>query len=142
MPALPIMGLAENNKSSVERVKEFLKKDSNIQQALLFGSYATDTYNSQSDMDLAIQLKGPMSAAQKMYYLEKLQNCTGVDIDLVGLHRVGQPLLSQILKYGQRLKESSLQYAELAVKNVNTAEDFLPYIKRMLKERRKRLLSE
>ena len=135
------MGLAENNKSPVEQVTEFLKRDPDVRQAILFGSYATNTNHSMSDMDLAIQLQGPMTAAQKMSYLGKLQNCTDVDIDLVDLHSVGQPLLSQILKYGQRLKGSSVLYAELAVKNVNTAEDFLPYIKRMLKERRKRLLS-
>jgi len=45
------------------------------------------------------------------------------------------------MKYGKRLKGSSVQYAELAVKNVNTAQDFLPGIKRMMKERRERLLN-
>ncbi len=135
------MGLVENNRTPVERIEDFLKNDPDIQQALLFGSYATKTFSNKSDIDLAIQLQGPMTAAQKMSYLEKLQNCVDVDVDLVDLHSVGQPLLSQIMKYGQRLKGNSVQYAELALKNVNTAQDFLPYIERLLKERRERLLN-
>ena len=119
----------------------FLESDAAIQQAILFGSYATGTYTNRSDMDLAIQLRGPMTAAQKVTYLAKLQDCIDVELDLVDLHQVGQPLLSQILKYGQRLKGNFVLYAELAVKNVNTAQDFLPYIKRMLRERRERLVS-
>ncbi len=141
MLVLLIMGLAENKNRSVEQIRIFLENDPEIQQAILFGSYATDTYTKRSDMDLAIQLRGPMKKEKKLSYLAKLQDCIDVELDLVDLHQVGQPLLSQILKYGQRLKGSSVLYAELAVKNVNTAQDFLPYIKRMLRERRERLLS-
>jgi len=135
------MDSVENSSRSLERIKKFLENDPDIQQAILFGSYATGTYTKRSDMDLAIQLQEKMTATQKLNYLEKLQNCTEAELDLIDLHRVGQPLLSQILMHGQRLKGSSTRYAELAVKNVNTAQDFLPYIRRMLKERRKRLLS-
>ena len=41
-----------------------------------------------------------MTATQKLAYIEKLQNCTDTEIDLVDLLTVGQPLLSQIMKYG------------------------------------------
>ena len=81
-----------------------------------------------------------MTVKQKLSYLEKLQDCTEIEIDLVDLQIVGQPLLSQIMKYGKRLKGDSVQYAELVIKNINTATDFIPYIKRILNERRKRLL--
>ena len=45
------------------------------------------------------------------------------------------------MKYGKRLKGSSIQYAELAIKNVNTAQDFLPAIRSLMDERRERLLN-
>ena len=82
-----------------------------------------------------------MTAAQKLIYLEKLQNCTDSEIDLVDLLKVGQPLLSQIMKYGERLKGSVTQHAELAIKNINTTQDFMPLIERMMKERKERLLN-
>ena len=128
------------NKKNVEQIKSFLKNDPEIQQAILFGSYAKNTQAEGSDLDLAIQLRKPMTATQKMTYLEKLQHCTNAEVDLVDLLTAGQPLLSQIMKYGKCLKGSSTQYAELAVKNVNTTQDFMPAIKYIMKARRKRLL--
>ena len=130
-----------SNPKTVERIKKILENDPAIQQAILFGSYAKGTQTKRSDMDLGIQLKEPMTSKQKMAYLGKIQNYIDADLDLVDLLRVGQPLLSQIMKYGKRLKGSSLQYAELAIKNVNTAQDFIPLIERMMKERRERLLN-
>lgn len=130
-----------NDQEFIKRIKIFLENDSAIQQAILFGSYAKGTQTKRSDMDLGIQLKKPMTSKQKLAYLEKIQNCIDVELDLVDLLRVGQPLLSQIMKYGKHLKGSSLQYAELAIKNVNTAQDFMPLIERMMKDRRERLLN-
>ena len=63
-----------------------------------------------------------------------------VNIDLIDLKTVGQPLLSQIMKYGKLLKGDTNAYAEIAIRNINTAQDFLPYIKRMMAERRLRYL--
>ena len=120
---------------------QFIKKDQNIQLAIVFGSYAKKTQMEQSDMDVAIQLSEPMTSKQKLNYMGKLQEYTRAEIDLVDLHRVGQPLLSQIMKYGKCIKGNGTQYAELAVKNVNTSQDFLPAINYIMKERRKRLLN-
>ena len=127
--------------NSLEKLKIFFEKDQNIHQVILFGSYARGEQTAESDMDIAIQLAEPMEPKQKLYYLEKIYGFTGIDIDLVDLLRVGQPLLSQIMKYGKRLKGSSIQYAELAIKNVNTAQDFLPAIRSLMDERRERLLN-
>jgi len=60
----------------------------------------------------------------------------GRAVDLVDLNKVGQPLLSQIIKYGMVIKGQEEIFTELATKNVYANEDFLPYIKRSLKERR------
>jgi uncharacterized protein len=127
--------------TDLAKLNFFLKRDQNIQLAILFGSYARGTQTANSDLDLAIQLEEPMTSKQKLAYLEKLYEITCVNTDLVDLHRAGQPLLSQIMKYGQILKKNSRQFAELAVRNVNTSQDFLPCIERLLKERRERLLN-
>ena len=110
-------------------------------QAILFGSYAKGTERAGSDIDVAIQLAKPMTPEQKLAYMERMQRCTGGIIDLVDLCKAGQPVLSQIMKYGKRLKGNSVQYAELAIKNVNTSQDFLPFVRRIMRERRERLLN-
>jgi predicted nucleotidyltransferase len=131
----------EVSSNTLKKLERFFEKDQKVHQVILFGSYAREEQTARSDMDIAIQLAKPMLPKQKLYYLEKIQEYTGTSIDLVDLLRVGQPLLSQIMKYGKRLKGSSTQYAELAVRNVNTAQDFLPGIRRLMKARRERLLN-
>jgi predicted nucleotidyltransferase len=128
----------------VEKVEKWLEQNNEIELAILFGSYAKGSQTSKSDLDLAIQLVSgsSISAKKKLHFIEQLANLLLVNVDLVDLQRTGQPLLSQIMKYGKRLKGGQTQYAELAIKNINTSQDFLPYIKRMMSERRIRCLSD
>ena len=125
----------------LKRILQLVKEDQNIQLAIVFGSYAKETQKEQSDMDIALQLSEPMSSRQKLNYIEKLQEHTRAEIDLVDIRRVGQPLLSQIMKYGKCIKGSGTLYGELAVRNVNTSQDFLPAINYIMKERKRRLLN-
>jgi len=128
----------------VEKVEKWLEQNNEIEIAILFGSYAKGSQTQKSDLDLTIQLASgsTISAKQKLAFIEQLAKLVLVTIDLVDLQRTGQPLLSQIMKYGKQLKGGQTQYAELAIKNINTTEDFLPYIKRMMRERRMRCLAD
>ena len=125
-----------------KRLQMWLEDNAEIGLAILFGSYAKGSQTSQSDLDLAIQLVSGanLTADQKLGFIEQIGSLLLINIDLIDLKEVGQPLLSQIMKYGKLLKGDQLQYSELAIKNVNTGQDFLPYIKRMMAERRQRCL--
>ncbi len=126
----------------VQPLQVWLNQNEKIELAILFGSYAKGTQNSHSDLDLAIQLVSnqELNARKKLNYILETGELLGVNVDLVDLKRIGQPLLSQVVKYGKLLKGSRKQYAELAIKNINTTQDFLPYIDRMMEERRNRCL--
>jgi predicted nucleotidyltransferase len=132
------MVLSEKEK----QLQLWLDNNNEIDIAILFGSYAKGTQSPQSDLDLAIQLVSGLNiiASKKLDYIEQIGSILLINIDLIDIPTVGQPLLSQIMKYGKLLKGNQLQYAELAIKNVNTGQDFLPYIKRMMAERRQRCL--
>lgn len=132
------MVLSEKEK----QLQLWLDNNNEIDIAILFGSYAKGTQSPQSDLDLAIQLVSGLNiiASKKLDYIEQIGSILLINIDLIDIRTVGQPLLSQIMKYGKLLKGNQLQYAELAIKNVNTGQDFLPYIKRMMAERRQRCL--
>lgn len=131
-------GISEKEK----QLQLWLDNNDDIGLAILFGSYAKGSQTSCSDLDLAIQLisGSSITAFQKLEYIEQVGCLLLINIDLIDLNVVGQPLLSQIMKYGKLLKGDQLQYTELAIKNVNTGQDFLPYIKRMMEERRQRCL--
>lgn len=110
--------------------------------AILFGSYAKGTTNQNSDIDLGIQLLSgkALVTEQKLDYVMQLGELLSAEIDLVDLTTVGQPLLSQIMQYGKLLKGTPTDYTQLAITHINTAQDFLPYVERMLVARRHRWL--
>lgn len=129
--------------SKNQQLKDWLETAKEIELAILFGSYAKGTENSQSDIDLAIRLvsDAAMTATEKLNYLVSLEKLLKANVDVIDLKTVGQPLLSEILKHGLLLKGSKMQYAELALKNINTTQDFMPAIDRMMATRRKRWLN-
>lgn len=122
----------------------WLNDHAEIELAILFGSYTKGTATSDSDVDFAIQLSSRrcMTADDKLAYTHQLSMLLSKDVDLIDLRSVGQPLLAQIIKYGKRLLGADADYAQLAINNINSTQDFTPYIERMLRQRRKRWLSD
>jgi len=127
--------------------EEFLKKwfinHPEIELAMLFGSYTKGTATKHSDVDIALQLSGDIviCVEKKVAYLNQLSQMVNTVVDIVDLRTVGQPLLAQIMKYGKCLAGSKEVFTQLAIRNVNSTEDFTPNIERMLKERRMRWLA-
>ncbi|MFT3789800.1 MAG: hypothetical protein QM741_01725 [Rudaea sp.] len=78
-----------------------------------------------------------MSAAEKMRLIEDLAAAIGRPVDLIDLKTVGEPLLGQIPQYGQRVLGSNTDYAALIRRHLFDAEDFLPYARRILHERKR-----
>ncbi|CAK0746742.1 Nucleotidyltransferase domain-containing protein [Gammaproteobacteria bacterium] len=108
-----------------------------IQLAMVFGSLASGTATPSSDLDIAVQAQYPLSIDEKMALIGDLAVVTGRSVDLVDLRCVGGPLLNQILRHGKRICGSDSDYAELALRNIYANEDFMPYVRRALEERRR-----
>jgi predicted nucleotidyltransferase len=108
-----------------------------VHTAIVFGSVATGRARPDSDFDFAVQADGPLTASQKQRLIEDLALVTGRPVDLVDLSTAGVALIGQILKHGPRIRGTDAVYAELLSRQFVDAEDFLPYVRRMLAERRK-----
>lgn len=107
-----------------------------VRLAILFGSLATGQGRYESDVDLAIDAGQPLEIEAKMALMAELAEHTGRPVDLIDLRTVGEPLLGQILKHGKRLLGENGLYAELIKRHVFDEADFMPYHRRILKERR------
>lgn len=118
------------------RLREILKKHPAIRQAVVFGSVASGRARQDSDLDIAVEADHPLSAAEKQQLIETLAVTTGRPIDLIDLKTAGEPLLGQILTHGSRILGSNADYATLIRRHLFDAEDFLPYVERLLQERR------
>jgi predicted nucleotidyltransferase len=109
---------------------------SELQLAILFGSVAKGQGRVDSDLDIAVLGKKPLSADDQIQIIYALTEATGRPIDLIDLKVVGVPLLGQILKHGRRLFGTDTQYGQLISRNLFDQADFMPYRNRILAERR------
>ncbi len=123
-----------------QQIHEWLSKHPLIHFAILFGSFAKQTNTGDSDIDLAIELNKPLTVEIKLDLLQTFSELTDRRIDLIDLKTVGEPLLNQVIQHGKMLKGKKSDLIKLSIKNVNMMQDFTPYLKRTLKERRARLL--
>ena len=127
--------------SMTRELQGFFEAEGDIELAILFGSMATGTFSVNSDVDIAIKRNKPLTGEQKIYFIEQIAKITGRAVDLVDLSTVGEPLLGQIFKYGQRLLGTDARYAALALRHIYAQEDFVPYMARALKERRQQWIN-
>lgn len=117
-------------------LRKILTEHGDVRLAILFGSQATGRASTHSDLDIALLMTAPLTAADKIALIEKLALATGQPIDLIDISHAGIPLLSQILKHGVRFLGSDNDYAALLTRHLIDAADFLPYRNRILAERR------
>lgn len=119
------------------QLRELLEKHGGIRLALLFGSVAKGAAGFESDLDIAVDVGHPLDVKEKIALIEKLAILTGRPIDLIDLATVGEPLLGQILAGNKRIIGDNTQYANLMLKHIYNMEDFVPYQRRILEERRR-----
>jgi predicted nucleotidyltransferase len=129
--------VSSTNSRLKQTVAEALGILPDIVLAILFGSVAAGNERSDSDIDVAVDAGRTLTAPEKMTLISQLAEITGRPTDLVDLQIVGEPLLGQILRHGERILGSDTRYANLIRKHLFDKADFLPYRERILLERRK-----
>jgi len=117
-------------------VRTVLSRHPDVGLAIVFGSAASAPLRPDSDVDVAIQARAPLDSAEKMRLIAELAQATGRAVDLVDLRVAGEPLLGQVLRHGRRVAGDDATYAELARRHLIDAADFMPYVERILRERR------
>lgn len=122
---------------SIPQVSAALAKHPEIELALVFGSVARGDAHRGSDIDVAIQMASPLGVELKMQLIAEIAAATGRPVDLIDLRTVGEPLLGQILKHGQRIRGDAVAMALLMQRHVYAMEDFMPYVERTLEERKR-----
>jgi len=118
------------------QIRQVLERHNAIRLAILFGSLAKGTARCESDLDLAVGADHPLDADETMELISDLAEALGRPVDLIDLSTVGEPLLGQIIAGGRRVVGSNTLYAGLLLKHLYNQEDFVPYQRRILKERR------
>lgn len=125
------------NDAETKRLQSTLQAHGSFELAFVFGSVVRGTARADSDLDIAVKAAQVLTAGQKMALIADLAQATGRSVDLIDLHTVGEPLLGQILKHGQRLLGSNDAHGRLLSRHLIDSADFLPYAQRIVDERRR-----
>lgn len=95
-----------------QHIDDFVK-EFNISLIYIFGSFARGTNRKDSDIDIAILLKGEIDVYTKLNIIGRLVDIfKREDIDLVILNNVNEILKFQVIKYGKAIYMES-QYTKV-----------------------------
>ena len=107
------------------KLKDHLEKDDNIIFAYIFGSFATEIYKKDSDLDVAVYFKTPPEGFSLLQFINQLSNITGKEVHLVVLNTASAFMKHQVLKYGKPLFiKDRLTHANFREKLFNEYEEY------------------
>jgi predicted nucleotidyltransferase len=121
---------------TIEAVEAALAQYPDVRLAYVFGSVASGRARPDSDVDVAVLSAAPLSVERKMRLISDIASSTGRPVDLSDLADGGEPLLGQILGHGVRIRGDAALHAQWVTRHIFSNEDFMPYVERMLAERR------
>jgi len=92
----------------IDKIKEILYSLKEVKFAYLFGSYAKQTQNSESDVDIAVYIKNEfLTFDTKLKIHHTLEVSLNKEIDLISLNNIKNfALLEAIFNEGILIKES------------------------------------
>jgi len=123
-----------------KRLVDLLNHEGSVQLAILFGSASRQALRFESDLDVGIASGGgPLQSAVLRATARKITEISGRPADVVDLRVAPIALLRAALVEGRLLlcADRAILHA-LQRRLVHETEDFLPYQRRLLEERRRR----
>ena len=91
----------------IEKLKDHYEHDYAAVFVYLFGSYAKETYNRDSDIDVAVYLRDLASVESFEYKIEetlRLQDLLKKSVDIVILNNASPILANQVFRHGVLIK--------------------------------------
>jgi predicted nucleotidyltransferase len=131
----------QNNQEIASEAKTVLSEEQGLMLAILYGSAATGSMRTDSDVDIALLFDVPMNAERKMEIISRLGSRLQREVDLVDLHTLNGTILKQILRKGRVLIQAEPGVLPgLVRKMIYNQADMMPYVSRTLLERQRRFI--
>lgn len=123
----------------VEKVKKLsfdvLRKEKDIAAAYIFGSLVEGFYNDNSDVDIALLFKNPVSLDRELEIAVRLEDRLNREIDLVNLERTSINLSFRIIAKGLLIYEGDyLRHTKFIQEILSRYHDFRLDYERFIKE--------
>lgn len=119
-----------------DQIRGVFKDFPKVKLVILFGSVATSSAHTLSDLDVAVLARQPLTAKEKMSIIEALALEIGRPVDLIDLFATPEPITGQVIKHGRLVLGGNSEFAELLSRHLVEMVDFVPIQERILSERR------
>ncbi len=123
------------------KIRDYFSQKDDIDTVLLFGSFAKGTFNSHSDIDIAVHSENPLTYESLAKIQTDLALICHREIDLADLSQAEGIFLYQVMTTGIKIKLSKPVFVRYLVKALCFREDFLPTIKYMNSQKIKRFVN-
>lgn len=134
-----IFWVIDVSKKMLNKIKRTLSQFPDIEIAILYGSVASGIHSKKSDVDIAVLKKCPLNYDERISLITALSRDLKREVDILDLNSAGNFILKKVLTGGKVIiNRNQEKYESLIKKMIYYTEDFLPYQRRILKERRKR----
>jgi predicted nucleotidyltransferase len=120
----------------LDRLRDALRDFPHLELALLFGSLAQGQGRPDSDLDIAVQARHPLSVKERTGLIDAVSRATQRPVDLVDLRTAGEPTMGQVVRHGRRILGSDAAHGRLLYQQLVDHADFMPLRNRILQERR------
>ena len=87
----------------IQKIKNSILEKLDCEAIVLFGSYARNTQNEESDIDIAFKSKREINKKEVFYLKQELEDIAKQDIDLINLDDIGDVFRYEILINGKTL---------------------------------------
>jgi predicted nucleotidyltransferase len=125
-----------NHPDILQTVASALAHEAGLKVALVYGSAAAGTMRRDSDVDVAVLFDGPLGMDARLALWGRLTDALRREIDLVDLYDLGGEILHQVLTKGcVVVKNDEQAYYRLLQRMVYNAEDFMPQVRQVLRQR-------
>lgn len=116
-----------------------LEDDSDIDLAILFGSFAEGRSGPASDLDIAVSCGGAMTPERRQQLSDRIAGMTGRTVDIIDLATTGGALLGRVLRHGRTLVDRRAGARGLLYERLlDWQEDLRPAVEDMMTQRRQR----
>ena len=123
-------------------LQQFSQEHSDIGIIGIFGSYAKNTYNDRSDIDVCVAKKRPLSMEEKIELATKLSLLLKKEVDVLDLHRAHGLILEEALHSSIWLAREPEVFAQILKRMLFDKADFEPYRQRIMDKKRERFLKK
>lgn len=116
----------------LHKLSDYFVSRSDVQLAIVFGSYAKGTFSEKSDVDIAVDFDFVDEEQRLDKWLTmraELELLLQKDIDLIDLKKTDGFFLSQIMAHNIRVKNNKTLYPKYLLESIYFNEDFMPIIR-------------